>query len=387
LVSSGFIIGSVPSPPTDLTATGASGKATLTWIAPSSVGSAIISYKVSSTPDNKTCTVSITSCAITGLTNGRSYTFTVTATNSTGTGTRSAPSTPISIGWSSCHSNKPEGYWLLEQDGQVYSFGSAAKFPSLSVPTGRKVIDIEATKSGCGYWILDSAGHFHRFGDAGAIPKIDLRFLAASYDFALSADLPEKVVSSIPTATGLGAYVYTSAGRVLRTGDAIAIKDASGREDLTWIPSLNRPIIDARMSTTGAGYWLLAEDGGIFSFGDASFSGSVPEKLKSEWINEKIVSFAPDLDGTGYVIVAASGKAWWFEQTERKQLADVLETAFGTRILNSPIAATMARQCGGYLMVATDGGVFATPMSDCAFNGSLGGSPPDTPIIALTPIG
>jgi len=65
----------------------------------------------------------------------------------------------------------------------------------------------------------------------------------------------------------------------------------------------------------------------------------------------------------------------------------VLESAFGTRNLNKPIAAAMARQCGGYLLVATDGGVFATPMSDCAFNGSLGSSPPDTDIIALTPIG
>ena len=48
---------------------------------------------------------------------------------------------------------------------------------------------------------------------------------------------------------------------------------------------------------------MLAQDGGIFSFGDATFSGSVPQYATSDWINEEIVSMAPDKDGVGYVIV------------------------------------------------------------------------------------
>jgi hypothetical protein len=28
-------------------------------------------------------------------------------------------------------------------------------------------------------------------------------------------------------------------------------------------------------TTTGLGYWLVASDGGIFSFGDATFQGSM----------------------------------------------------------------------------------------------------------------
>ena len=85
-------------------------------------------------------------------------------------------------------------------------------------------------------------------------------------------------------------------------------------------------------------------------------------------------------------MVAKSGKAWWFDHPSRQQLPDVIEAAFGTRQLNSPIAAVTARKCGGYTMVATDGGVFAAPLSDCGFQGSLGANPPNTPIIALTPI-
>ena len=125
----------------------------------------------------------------------------------------------------------------------------------------------------------------------------------------------------------------------------------------------------------------------MFSFGDAVFAGSVPQNPMSDWINEQIISMAPDKDGTGYVVVAKSGKAWWFSHAARQQLADVLEAAFGTRTLNAPIAAVMARNCGGYIMVANDGGVFATPFSDCSFQGSLGSNPPNTDIIALAPIG
>ena len=31
-------------------------------------------------------------------------------------------------------------------------------------------------------------------------------------------------------------------------------------------------------TTTGAGYWLVASDGGIFAFGDAGFYGSAADQ-------------------------------------------------------------------------------------------------------------
>jgi hypothetical protein len=276
-----------------------------------------------------------------------------------------------------------EGYWLLEETGQVHAFGDAEVFSDVVLGEERKAVDIEASKSGFGYWILDDGGTFHKFGDAASIPSADLSSLKTKYDFGISPAGPEKVVSSIPTSSGQGAYVFTSIGRVIRTGDAVALTDSVGREDLLWIEQLNAPIVDARITADRSGYWLLAEDGGIFTFGNAGFAGAVPEKPRADWIDEKIVSFAPDNDGEGYVIVAASGKAWFFEHPIRPQLQDVIESAFGTRTLNQPIALVKERRCGGYLMVATDGGVFATPMSDCGFQGSLGDDPPDSPILAL----
>ena len=39
---------------------------------------------------------------------------------------------------------------------------------------------------------------------------------------------------------------------------------------------LNRPVVGMASTPSGNGYWLVAADGGIFSFGDTTYQGSVP---------------------------------------------------------------------------------------------------------------
>lgn len=88
----------VPGAPTIGTATAGDTQATVTFSAPASTGgSAILAggYTVTSSPGNLTGTGSGSPIAVSGLTNGVSYTFTVTATNSAGTGTASAASNAI----------------------------------------------------------------------------------------------------------------------------------------------------------------------------------------------------------------------------------------------------------------------------------------------------
>jgi hypothetical protein len=49
---------------------------------------------------------------------------------------------------------------------------------------------------------------------------------------------------------------------------------------------LNKPIAFGVATTTGQGYWLFGSDGGVFTFGDAPFEGS----LGSLVLNQPIVT-------------------------------------------------------------------------------------------------
>jgi hypothetical protein len=53
----------------------------------------------------------------------------------------------------------------------------------------------------------------------------------------------------------------------------------------------------------GRGYWLVASDGGIFSFGTAHFSGSAA----STRLTSPVVGIVPNVTGAGYSLVCADG--------------------------------------------------------------------------------
>ena len=74
-------------------------------------------------------------------------------------------------------------------------------------------------------------------------------------------------------------------------------------------PSMSPPPSAAMgRSTSPAGYWLVASDGGIFSFGDATYAGSTGATA----LNKPIVGMAATPDGKGYWLVASDGGIFSF---------------------------------------------------------------------------
>jgi hypothetical protein len=59
--------------------------------------------------------------------------------------------------------------------------------------------------------------------------------------------------------------------------------------------ALNEPIVAAASTPDFLGNWEIAGDGGVFSFGDAQFYGSMGGKP----LNKPIVGMAPTVTGTG----------------------------------------------------------------------------------------
>ncbi|HVW33173.1 MAG TPA: hypothetical protein VHL53_11590 [Acidimicrobiia bacterium] len=140
---------------------------------------------------------------------------------------------------------------------------------------------------------------------------------------------------------------------------------------------LNKPIVGMSATPAGQGYWFVASDGGIFSFGDAKFYGSTG----SLTLNQPIVGMARTPSGNGYWLVARDGGIFGFGDAG-------FFGSTGAIKLNQPIVGLFSTPTGkGYWMVASDGGVFA--FGDAKFFGSTGSLKLAQPIVAgaATPTG
>jgi hypothetical protein len=120
------------------------------------------------------------------------------------------------------------------------------------------------------------------------------------------------------------------------------------------------------------GYWLVGSDGGIFSFGAASFFGS----MGSTPLQRPVVGITPSASRTGYWLVASDGGIFSFGSSSYYgSIPAVGLHPAGSGVpnsLNAPIVAMVPSVTGhGYFMVASDGGVFA--FGDARFAGSCPG--------------
>jgi lysophospholipase L1-like esterase len=140
---------------------------------------------------------------------------------------------------------------------------------------------------------------------------------------------------------------------------------------------LNKPIVGMAATPDDKGYWLVASDGGIFSYGDATFQGSAGSIV----LNKPIVGMAATLDGKGYWLVASDGGIFSYGDA-------TFQGSAGSIVLNKPIVGMAATPDDkGYWHVASDGGIFS--YGDAQFFGSTASIVLNKPIVgmAATPDG
>ncbi|HXW33699.1 MAG TPA: hypothetical protein VEJ87_03905 [Acidimicrobiales bacterium] len=133
---------------------------------------------------------------------------------------------------------------------------------------------------------------------------------------------------------------------------------------------LNEPVVGMTPTPDHQGYWEVASDGGIFSFGDARFHGSMGGKP----LNAPMVGMATTPDG-GYWEVASDGGIFSFGAP--------FYGSMGGHHLNAPVVGMASTPDGrGYWLVAADGGIFS--FGDASFLGSMGGKPLNAPVVSMT---
>lgn len=186
---------------------------------------------------------------------------------------------------------------------------------------------------------------------------------AASSTFTV-APLPA-AADVVSTASGDGYWQVASDGGVFSYGDAHFYGSVPGLGlRVTNIMGMTR-------TPSGKGYWLVGRDGGVFSFGDAAFHGSLPGKVSVS----NIVGMISTKSGNGYWLVGNDGGVFSFGDAP-------FHGSMGGQHLNAPVAAIATTPSGGgYYLVAADGGVFA--FGDAPFYGSMGGQHLNAPVVDM----
>ena len=225
------------------------------------------------------------------------------------------------------------GYWVLGDDGGVFSFGAAQFHGSTGgMRLNQPIVGMAATPTGKGYWLVATDGGIFAFGDAGF------------YGSTGSLKLNKPIVGMASTKSGKGYWLVASDGGIFAFGDA-AFRGSTGAL------KLNRPVTGMAPTPSGEGYWLIASDGGMFAFGDAPFRGSVP----GLGISTTVLSMAPTKSGSGYWLLGADGGVFSFGD------APFHGSLPGVGLCRWPTGTKIVRTVsgGGYWVQANDGSTWA----------------------------
>ncbi|HEV3281010.1 MAG TPA: right-handed parallel beta-helix repeat-containing protein [Acidimicrobiales bacterium] len=221
------------------------------------------------------------------------------------------------------------GYWMTASDGGIFNFGNAGFYGSTGgIRLNAPVVGVAQTRDQGGYLIAASDGGVFTFGDAnfyGSQGGTPLNAPVVGVAMTPAAGGPQ----GTPGSNGLGYWLVAADGGVFSFGDGHFFGSTGGMR-------LNKPVVGMAPTPDGLGYWLVASDGGVFSFGDAAYFGSTGGMK----LNKPVVGMAPTPDGKGYWLMASDGGAFTFGD------AGFFGSMGGTR-LNAPVVGSTGTGSNG----------------------------------------
>ncbi|MBV8464270.1 MAG: hypothetical protein JO368_13315 [Acidimicrobiales bacterium] len=257
------------------------------------------------------------------------------------------------------------GYWLVGGDGGIFSFGSADFFGSTGgLALQRPVVGITPTQDRNGYWLNGSDGGVFAFGDAGFYGSVPGLGYAPAGSPGPEAKLNAPIVGMVPSSDGAGYFMVAADGGVFAFGDARFAGSCPG------IGGCAGAAVTVMPDASGNGYWLVTSTGAVYAFGDAPYLGGPGPQATP------VTSAVPTPDGGGYWILVGDGTVFGYGDAAASGISLGLTVA-------DPAAAIFATADGeGYWVVTSRGHIY--PFGDAPFDGSMAGVHLNGPIIAAT---
>jgi hypothetical protein len=169
----------------------------------------------------------------------------------------------------------------------------------------------------------------------------------------------------VPTPDGDGYWLVRDDGGVFTSGDAPFLLSANGHIQTATSAIAATP--------SGRGYWVTEQRGMVWTFGDAGCHGGMYDTS----LNKPIVGMASTASGNGYWLVGGDGGIFTFGDA-------VMHGGMGGQTLNAPVVGMAATPSGnGYWLVGADGGVFT--FGDALYLGGMAGVHLAAPITAIVP--
>ena len=271
-------------------------------------------------------------------------------------------SSSMSSGSSAGTPTGSHGYWLVGSDGGIFSFGDAHFYGSTgNLSLQRPVVGIVVSPNHGGYWLDASDGGVFAFGDVGfygSIPGLGLHPAGSGMAHSLNAP----IVGMVPSATGAGYFMVASDGGVFAFGDARFEGSCPS------IGGCSGTVVSVIPDSSGAGYWLVTSTGHVSAFGDAPQLGAPGAG------GGTVTSAVGTPDGNGYLILSANGIVTTYGD------AVFGGDPFGSVGGLNPATAIATDSSGGYWVSSADGSVFS--FGGAPFDGSMAGTKLNAPVIA-----
>jgi hypothetical protein len=291
-----------------------------------------------------------------GLNNGKLAACSGTPVSTTTTTTTPTPPSTVVAS---------HGYWLVGSDGGIFSFGSAPFHGSTgNLVLQRPVVGISPTAGNGGYWLVATDGGVFSFGNAsfyGSIPGIGLAPANSTSPKRLNAP----IVGMVPSADQKGYFMVGADGGVFSFGDATFEGSCPA------IGGCVGAAVAVMPDGTGKGYWIVTKSGHVYSFGDATYYGAPGPQAAA------VTSAVRTANGRGYWILLANGTVDAYGNA-----ANLGGPTGSTGGANPASAIFATADGGGYWVAAANGAVF--PYGDAPNDGGISGTRLNGAIIAGT---